>query len=161
MFIFLSQLLYYSMEGEIWRYLDQVLGQPSNPRCGDCRDTREDTKEPSLIHRVDSLVCEWPQRCSHGQIAAWHLPLIQIVEVEAVFIVVTCHNTVMCFNKTTSVTFKLSWCGQLFLFCQIFSVLSACLWDMHCLQDKPLILFNFNMPFMNSGLGYYNKIEIA
>ena len=34
--------------------------------------------------------------------------LIQIVEVEAVFLVVTCHNTVMCFMKTPSVTFKLS-----------------------------------------------------
>ena len=69
---------------------------------------REDTKESSLIHRVDSLVCELPQRCSHRQIAAWHAPLIQIEEVEAVFLVVTSHNNVMCFMKTPSVTFKLS-----------------------------------------------------
>ena len=48
-----------------------------------------DTKEPSLINRVDSLVGEWAQRCSPRQIAAWHSPLIQIVEVEAVCILVT------------------------------------------------------------------------
>jgi hypothetical protein len=42
-------------------------------------------------------------------------------------------------------------------FCPISSVFSACLWDMHCLKDKPLILFNFNMPFINSGLGFYNN----
>ena len=89
---------------------------------------REETKEPSLIHRVESLVCELPQRCSHRQTAAWLSPLIQIVEVEAVCILVTCHNTVMCFIQTPSVTFTLSWCGQLF-FCPIFSVFSACLWD--------------------------------
>ena len=113
---------------------------------------REDTKEPSLIHRVDSLVVEWPQRCSPRQIAAWHSSLIQIVNVEAVCILVTCHNTVMCFIDVDGFV---DVDGS--FVCPIFSVFSACFWEMHCLKVKPLILFPFNMSFINSGLGFYNK----
>ena len=57
---------------------------------------------------------EWPRRCSPRQIAAWHSPLIQIVEVEAVCILATCHNIVMCVIKTPSVAFKLIRCRKLF-----------------------------------------------
>ncbi|CAL8301094.1 unnamed protein product [Arctogadus glacialis] len=96
------------ISGEIWRYLVRSWSAFKSQMWRQQGYLTEKTLRSHL-----SFI-EWThwfandQRCSHRQIAAWHSPLIQIVEVEAVFLVVTCHNTVMCFMKKPPVTFKLS-----------------------------------------------------
>ena len=67
------------------------------------------------------------------------------------------HLTFVGVLMTLRSTFKLSFVDVDSSFvCLIFSVFSACLLEMHCLKVKPLFLFHFNMPFINSGLGFYN-----
>ena len=143
-------LLYYSMgRGEIWRYLVRAWSAYKSQVWRLWGNRTERTLKSHLSFIVWT---HWWANSSR-QIAARHSPLIQITEVEAVCILFTCHNTVMCFIKTHSVTFKLSFVDVDSSFvCQMFQcsvpVCEKCIvWKLSC---------SFCFIFICLGLGFYN-----